>query len=177
MSGRKGRYAEGTTTSVDDSIAEIRRLLDRFEAEAFITGYTTLPDGRRQHSVMFERKGQRVRLGIIMPQERERDIMYDGAGRWRDDARRRAAMEREVLRRWRVLVLQIKNRLVTIDELERAGQPDAFRREFLPETVLPNNATVAEWADEQGIATFAQRMPPLLPGASLALPAPRGEGS
>ncbi|MDP9371225.1 MAG: hypothetical protein M3Q65_01950 [Chloroflexota bacterium] len=179
MSGRKGRYAEGTTTPVGASVAEIERLLERFNAETFVQGYTTLPDGRRQHNVMFEVAGQRMKLGVPLPDPQAREFVYQVRPSWqrRTPEQAKERYEAEVRRRWRVLVLVVKSKLVAVEELEGAGygRDEAFRQQFLPETVMGDGRTLAEVVEEQ-LPAIRRGLPPLLPGAALALPEPQGGG-
>ena len=82
------RYAEGTTVSVDRSIAEIRKEVSRFGASEFAQFHS-----ESKAAIGFALEGWQVRFEIALE----------------DD-------ERENRRRWRCLVQTIKSKLITVRE-------------------------------------------------------------
>lgn len=134
------RYAEGTVVPIDRSKAEIERLLSRYGATAFCSGWV---EGRA--TIMFEAKGRRIRFELPMPDQK----LFRGD--------KLAAEQR---RRWRCLVLSIKSKLETVE----TGIA-SFEEEFLAHIVVPGtDETFAEWAGPQLAAAYERglRMPPLL---------------
>jgi hypothetical protein len=160
------RYASETTVPAERSEAEIRALAKRYGVTGFVSGW----HGAR-HVVDFELRGYHVRFKLDLPRYEDTSV-YDSTGKRRlPEAQRTAAYEQDVRRRWRFLVLQVKAAFEAVMEY---GEP--VERAFLPYLVLPNNATVEEWAIPQIEEAYrTKRMPPLLPGAEttpvIALPA------
>jgi hypothetical protein len=75
---------------------------------------------------------------------------------------REKVYEQACRQRWRALLLIVKAKL----EAVTAGI-STVEREFLPDVVLPNGATVGEWVGPQIATVYARHeMPALLPGGS-----------
>lgn len=129
-------YAKGTDVPVSRSRDEIERTLRRYGAEAF--GYAG--DGTTA-MVEFTTLDRRVRLFIPMPEGRLTAVQYD----------------REVRRRWRVLLLTVKAKLEAIE-----SGISTFDDEFLAHLVLPTGRTVGEWLLPQ--LDRGAGVPELLPG-------------
>jgi hypothetical protein len=136
-------YAARTTVPVDRSRAEIERTLERYGADAF--SFTKTPEGA---SIGFRMRGRLLKIRIPMPPP-ERTAT---AQRVRDQ---------EIRRRYRVLLLQLKATLESVD----AGVVD-FDQAFLGFLILPDGRSYSEFAQpeiEQAYSTG--RMPLALPGA------------
>jgi hypothetical protein len=103
------RYAEGTVVAVAKTQLEIERLVRKFGAEAFASGWET-----RSASISFTMKGRMVRFQLALPTERTRE-----------------KQEREDRRRWRCLLLAIKAKL----EVVETGIA-SFDEEFLAHVVV-----------------------------------------
>jgi hypothetical protein len=151
-------YASNTNVSTDSSRAEIERTLRRYKATAFAYGWTDTAA-----TVMFEIAGRRIRFVLPMPDPNDPRFTMTPSGKQR---RSPEAAEREweqaQRQRWRALALVIKAKLEAVE----AGI-STVEAEFLSNVMLPNGATVGEWAAPQlAIAYEQSTMPALMPGAS-----------
>jgi hypothetical protein len=139
------RYAERTAVPVDRSKAEIERLLTRYGATSFASGWTA-----GKATLLFEAHGRRLRFDVPMPDASEH--------------RSTARYEQECRRRWRCLALVIKAKL----EAVQTGIV-TFEEEFLAHIIIPGEGeTFATWAAPQIAAAYERgtRLPPLLGAAS-----------
>jgi hypothetical protein len=137
----KRLYAEGTSVPIDRSKAEIERLLTRYGATSFASGWSN-----DVATLLFEAKGRRIRFELPMPD----------AKRWPHEERR----AQESRRRWRCLALVIKAKLEAVE----SGLVE-FEEEFLAHIVLPGTKeTFGTWAAPQIAAAYERGagMPPLL---------------
>jgi hypothetical protein len=147
-------YAARTDVTVDRSIAEIERMLNRYGCEAYARGWQDTPEGRRE-ILTFEANARRIRMTVTIP-----PISFfsrSSNGRVRPQAGTLAAWEQERRRRWRVLALVIKAKLEAV-----ASGVVTFEDEFLAYTVLPNTVTMGDWY-RQELDQLHGGMPPLLP--------------
>lgn len=126
-------YAEGTTVAPERSQMEIAGLIRKYGAGSFATGW----DGPRA-LVEFIAHDRRIRFVLELPTDPNMFKMTP-AKRQRTPTQARDAMEAEVRRRWRALMLAIKAKL----EVVETGI-STFEAEFLPHTVMPDGRTVAE---------------------------------
>ncbi len=151
------QYASRTQVSSDASRAEIERILRRYGATEFAYGWDS-----RQAVIMFALVNRRVRFTLPMPDPAERRFTHTPSrGQLRDTAAREREFEQAIRQRWRALALVIKAKLEAVE-----SGITTVEREFLAYIVLPNGATVAEWAAPQlEIAYDRHEMPALLPGA------------
>ena len=148
------KYAEGTDVSVARSRAELEALLQKHGA----TSVGILRDDSGV-LVVFEMKGRRIKQTIVNP-DPEDFKLTPGIERRRTAEQVRAAMDNELRRRWRALMLILKAKL----ELVASGG-SSFEVEFLASTMLPNGDTVADAMlprIEQAYKT--NTMPPLMLG-------------
>lgn len=144
-------YAEGTDVPVERSKAEIERLLTRYGASRFISGWD-----QDQATIAFEAHDRRVRFRVTMPELA--DFAMAGERR-RNQEQQRSALAAETRRRWRSLCLVIKAKLEAV-----ASGVSTFEEEFLAHVVLPNNETIGDWlAPQIAVAYASKKMPPLLP--------------
>lgn len=111
-----GRYAANTTVSVERSLAELRRVLNRYGCEGF--GY--IDEGGRTVVAFTLRQGD-LRLPL------------------RFDLEAPEGDAKELRRRWRCLILIVKAKLEAIEN--EVADP---YRELGPYLVLPNGSTVGE---------------------------------
>lgn len=165
------RYAEGTIVSVERSMEEIRRSLQRYGADSF--GYLDEP-GRA--TVGFRVHGKMVRFIVPLPDRKDRKFTHTPErGTKRSDKQAEAAYDGEVRRRWRALALVVKAKLEAVE-----SGIVTFDQEFFAHFVLPNGFTVWESAGEETIRAIERQEMPALgmfgAGGVAALPAP-GEGS
>jgi hypothetical protein len=152
------RFAEGTEVSVEKSRDELERLVNRRGATGFVYGR----DGG-VWTIAWRMHGRHVRYRVVSPSLDEME--YSPGGRWRPEREREKAVDAEVRRRWRALLLIVKAKL----ELVASGDAD-FGEEFLAQTLLPDNTTVGEWIAPQIDRAYEEgRMPALVPGSQPAL--------
>jgi len=156
------RYAERTEVGSDRSRAEIERTLRRYGATAFAYGW-----GEQVATVMFEIAGRRMLFRLTMPDPNSREFTRTpGKGLVRTPEAAAAAWEQAGRQRWRALSLVIKAKLEAV-----AAGITTVEQEFLAHIVLPNGATVGEWARPQlAIAYERGQMPALMPGSAGAPP-------
>lgn len=145
-------YAEQTTVSVEKSRAEIERLLTKYGASRFVSGWD-----QRGATIAFEVSSRMVRFQLPMPNLEDFAVSSGGRRRHNEKAKVQAC-EQEQRRRWRALALVIKAKLEAVET-----KIVTFEDEFLAHIVLPNNTTVAEWIGPQLMKAFeSKKMPPLL---------------
>lgn len=141
-SGKRARYAEGTSVSADRSLLEIRGYMKRWGGEGFM--HMEDPD-TGDVRIGFRLNGALYRFPLPMP--RRKDYRYD------------STFEAEVRRRWRVLAAFTKAQLFGIEEGLIAPE-----KALLPFRVLPGGSTLAELMDEGHL----DRMLALPPGEKTA---------
>ena len=153
-----GRFAEGTSVSVERSRAEIERELTKYGATSFASGW----DGSKA-MIGFELEGRRIRFVLPLPDRQAPEF-------WRTPGRRRQrtsdeafkAWEQACRQRWRALALAVKAKLEAV-----ASGISTFEEEFLSRIVIPGDPqgrTVGEWARPAlGEAYAGKPLPPLLP--------------
>ena len=109
--------------------------------------------------IMFEAENRRVRFVLPLP-DRSR-FAKTPTGRTRTESSTNEAYEKAIRQRWRALLLVTKAKLEAVD----AGI-STFEEEFMAHIMLPNGATIAEWAGPQIEAAYElNQMPALMPGA------------
>jgi hypothetical protein len=150
-----GTYANKTEVNSERSRSEIERTLKRYGATAFMYGTRD-----NLAAVQFEVKGRRILFRLELPDPADRTFTYSSTGRVkRTQSAAHDAWEQACRQRWRALALVIKAKLEAVE----AGI-SSFELEFLPYTVLPNGATVGDWALPQIERALASGvMPPMLP--------------
>lgn len=153
------RFAEGTEVSVEKSRDELERLVNRHGATGFVYGR----EGG-VWTIVWRMQGRHIRYRVATPSTAEME--YSPGGRWRPERERQRAVDAEVRRRWRALLLIVKAKL----ELVASGDAD-FDDEFLAQTLLPDNSTVGEWISPQIDQAYESgAMPALVPGSRPSLP-------
>lgn len=150
-------YATGTNVPADRSRAEIEKMMIRFGADQFVSGWS----GTERAMVGFRIHNRMVRIYLPMPDRKDPMIALTPSGRERSDGQVEEEYDRETRRRWRSLVLVIKAKLSAIED-----GISTVEREFLADVVLPNGSTMGEWAGPQISEMYeGGRMPELLPGS------------
>lgn len=152
-------YAEKTTVSVERSRAEIEATVRKYGGDRFCSLWL---DDQTQ-AIGFRIKGYWVRFDLKMPTEAEERVSRTATGLRRSEVGRKAALDAEERRRWRVLLLRIKARL---EEVTDYGVP--VRDAFMANLVLPAGETVSEKigvliTEEAGDTAGAPTLP--LPGS------------
>jgi hypothetical protein len=145
------RYAQNTTVAPDRSRAEIEKILSRYGATRFASGWD-----RDCATLAFEANGRRVRFVLKLPKVEE--FERTERGRKRAKGASLVALKAEERRRWRALALVVKAKLEAV-----STGVSTFDDEFLAHFVLPNGETVGQWAAPQLAHAFdSKKMPPLL---------------
>lgn len=153
-------FAAATKVEVTKTKSDIEKLLKKYGAGGFITGW----HGDRE-ALTFELQGRRYRYEFAVITEET--VKYDKNGRERNagnlTARSLTATVEQAQRtRWRELLLGIKAKLVMVD----AGIT-TLEEEFLSHVVLVNNQTVSQWIHPFLREAYAGgEMPPMIPGVS-----------
>lgn len=149
-------YAKDTTVSVEKSKAEIEKLVSKYEATQFISGW----NGDKA-VIGFSMKDRQVRFFLPLPDKKDKKFTLDRHGYTRATGPAERAWEQEVRSRWRALFLVIKAKLEAVE----SGITN-FEEEFLAHIVLPDGSTVGNWVEPQLEEIYSGRnMPALLPGA------------
>lgn len=134
-------YAARTEVSVDKTKAEIEKLLARYGATSFASGWS--PEGA---TIVFEAKARRIRFELPMPKQET----FRSVKKW----------EQEQRRRWRCLALMVKSKLEAVE-----SGIVSFEEEFLAHIVVPGRGeTFGQWVRPQLAEAYAggKAMPPLL---------------
>ena len=148
-------YAADTSVSPEKSRAEIERLVTKYGATKFVSGWEEVGA-----AVLFEMRGRRVRFTIPMPNPKDRKFTHDRY-HLRTPADQKRRVDQATRTAWRALLLVIKAKLEAVE----AGIA-VFESEFLAHIVLPGTGqTFGEWAIPQIARAYeeAGAMPPMLP--------------
>jgi hypothetical protein len=157
-------YAQGTEVPADRSRAEIEKMLARFGADQFISGW----EKDRVAMIGFRVHGRMVRIALPMPDPSDPLIRLTPAGRVRKPLQQKDAYAKEERRRWRSLVLVIKAKLAAVED-----GISTIEREFLADVLLPDGTTLASWVAPQIERAYATaEMPTMLPALGVG-----GEGA
>jgi hypothetical protein len=132
------RYAASTKVPVDRTKAEIEKVLTRYGADQFISGWE---HGRAM--LGFRIQNRMVRFELVLPEA---------------NPRRQTQIDQETRQRWRALLLVIKAKLEAV-----ASDITTLEQEFLAHIVMPNNKTVGQVLIPQIAAAYETgKMPRLL---------------
>jgi len=157
-------YASGTQVEVEQSRAEIERVICRYGADQYIAGFQ-----EGEAIVLFRRGGKHVKFVLPLPSINSREVTHTPAGKKRMQSQLPKALRDETKRRWRALLLLVKAKLEAV-----ASGITEFEDEFLAHIVLPSGQSVSKWLRPQIDQAYESgRMPSNL----LALPAPSSDES
>ena len=149
------KYAETTSVSVERSKAEIEKILQRYGANQFISGWD-------QHAayIGFRMCERQVKFVLPLPAKNAEEFAYTpGRRRQRDSNQTLKAWEQGCRQRWRALSLVIKAKLEAVE----SGITE-FDDEFLAHIVLPDGQTAGEFLKPQIEQAYLKgKMPKLLP--------------
>ncbi len=148
------RYAASTEVAAERSRVDLERLLRRYGADQFVTGW------ERGRAVLgFRLAGHAVRIEVPMPTEA--DAERTETGKLRNAGARDAALRQLERQRWRALLLLTQAKLEAVElGLETLEQA------FLSHLVLPDQRTVSEALAGQVEQWIKDgQVPRLLPGA------------
>lgn len=149
------RFAEQTTVSSEASRAEIERILRRYGAGKFMSGWDD------DHAyIAFEMHARRIRFILPLPDPESSEFkLTPGGKRERDRAGQMKAWEQGCRSRWRALALVIKAKLEAVE-----SGITCFEDEFLAHIVLPDNTTVGDNVRPRIVEAYQSgKMLPLLP--------------
>lgn len=151
------RFAKDTTVSVSNSKAEIERILERYGADQFMSGWT-----QDKAVIGFTMQGRQIRFILPMPPKDDKDFTHHSRGRRTPDAAHKA-WEQACRQRWRALALVIKAKLEAVE-----SGISMFEDEFMASIVMPDGRTVSEHARPMIAHAYENPgdMQPLLPDYS-----------
>lgn len=136
-------YAEKTSVSINQSQAEIKKILTKYKADGFAYG-----ENLGVSIVMFEMAGRRIKFLLPMP-PRPKEFATQASIKTYDQICRT---------RWRCLVLAIKAKLECVE-----SGITTLEQEFMAHIMLPNGATVGQVMVGQIESAYkSNKMPPLL---------------
>ncbi|MEN6370510.1 MAG: hypothetical protein ABFD64_00715 [Armatimonadota bacterium] len=154
MSTKKPRYAEGTDVPVEKSRNEIEKILISRDADQRIFG-----EDEQGARVMFRLHGRMYKFDIVYPSRSDRSIACDSRGYALTKDRVAARYQKEIQRRWRVLLISLKARFEIID-----SEAATVDQEFMAYTMLPDGSTVGEHIEPSiEYAYQTGQIPELLP--------------
>ncbi len=151
-------YAAKTEVPSEKTRAEIERLVTKYGATRFMSGWEDL-----SAAVLFEMSGRRVRFSLPMPDPSDRKYTHVGDSAWAQERSKEAVrklVDQATRSAWRCLLLVIKAKLEAVE-----SGITTFEDEFLAHLVLPNGQTVGEWAIPMIAEAYENglKMPPMLP--------------
>lgn len=140
-----GKYAEGTEVPVERSKAEVERILSKYGADQFASGWA-----KNIAVISFRMKNRYIRIEMPLPVHDTKSKNYNTTDK----------VARESRRRWRSIVLYIKAKLDSVE-----SEIVSFEEAFMAHIVLPNRQTVGQFMQPQIEAAYAGgQMPLMLPG-------------
>ncbi|MCM0001445.1 MAG: hypothetical protein NBV68_18900 [Erythrobacter sp.] len=129
------RYAKDTSVSVSNSKAEIERILERYGASQFMSGWDA-----EKAMLAFGMQGRQVRFVLPMPSRSEKRFTHHSRGVRTPEAAQKE-WEQACRQRWRALALVVKAKLEAVE----VGISE-FEDEFLANIVMPDGLTVGQQA-------------------------------
>jgi hypothetical protein len=127
------RYAQETTVPVDRSKAEIERLVQRYGATEFATGWRA-----SRAVIQFQMRDCYVRFLLPLPDKSKFNKTPSGR-RTRSESDTLKAWEQGCRQRWRALALTIKAKLESVE-----SGIEEFEVAFMGQVVMPDGRTVSE---------------------------------
>lgn len=150
------RYAADTSVSVSNSKAEIERIIERYGATGFMSGWSA-----DQAMIAFAMNQRQIRFVLTMPARDDKDFTHHSKGSRTAEAAFKA-WEQACRQRWRALALVIKAKLEAVE-----SGISVFDDEFMANIVMPNGRTVSEEVRPRIAHAYETgSMPPLLPDYS-----------
>lgn len=129
------KYAQHTQVSSERSKAEIERLLTRYGATAFASGWQ-----HDQAVIQFVMQDRRLKFLLPLPAKDQKAFTMSKRGA-RSPELAYQFWEQAGRQRWRALALVIKAKLEAVE-----ASIATFEEEFMAHIVMPNGKTVAEMA-------------------------------
>ena len=154
------RYAANTEVTASASKAEIERIVERYGATGFMSGWTA------NHAVIaFAMNDRQVRFILPLPDKQADEFtsyMRGSVQYQREEAAAAKLWEQACRQRWRALALVIKAKLEAVE-----SNISTFEDEFMASIVMPNGRTVSEEVRPRIAQAYASgEMPALLPDYS-----------
>jgi hypothetical protein len=132
-------YAASTTVPIERSKAEIERMVCKYGAQGFVSGWSD--DGRA--AIEFAANDRRLRFTVSAPDPRAKEFTHrkhnSGKEIERPEAEAHRLWEQACRSLWRALCLCIKAKLEAVE-----SGITTFETEFMPYTVLPGGKTAME---------------------------------
>lgn len=155
-----GRYAATTTVPVEQSRAEVEKVLTRWGATSFAYGWD-----QNRSLIEFTTHNRRVRFVLPLPDPKDPEFTEYRRGDWGAVQRRtpdsaRKLWEQACRQRWRALVLVIKAKLEAVE----VGISE-FESEFLANIVTFDGRTIGQVLVPQLDSVVATGPLELLPGS------------
>lgn len=148
------RFAQDTRVTVENSRAEIERMINRYGATQ--TAFFNAAD---RSAIVFECHGRRIMFTIPLPARDDHRFALDGNNRRRTPQKRQAVWEQACRQRWRAMALVIKAKLEAVE-----SGIVSFEDEFLAHIVMPDCKTVSSHVTPGISAAYdTGTMVPLLP--------------
>jgi len=148
------RYAQHTSVSSEKSKAEIERLLTRYGATSFASGWQN-----DQAVIQFHMKERRIKFVLPLPSKSAKAFTQSKRGA-RHEEMAYKLWEQATRQRWRALALVVKAKM----EAVQSGISE-FQDEFMAHIVLPDGRTVSEHAAPMIAAAYKSgKVQALLPG-------------
>ncbi|OYW47628.1 MAG: hypothetical protein B7X92_10360 [Novosphingobium sp. 17-62-9] len=150
------KFAQNTSVSVGSSKAEIERIVERYGASQFLSGWT------EGHAVIgFYMADRQVKFILPLPSRDEKRFTHHSRGVRTPEAAAKE-WEQACRQRWRALALVIKAKLEAVE-----SGISVFDDEFMANIVMPNQRTVSQEVRPLIANAYATRiMPALLPDYS-----------
>lgn len=150
------RYAADTSVSVSSSKAEIERIIERYGATGFMSGWTA-----EQAMIAFAMRDRQIRFILTMPPRDDKQFTHHSKGLRTTEAAFKA-WEQACRQRWRALALVIKAKLEAVE-----SGISVFDDEFMANIVMPDGRSVSEHVRPRITSAYETGdMPPLLPDYS-----------
>lgn len=125
-------YAEGTSVPIDRSKTEIERILTKYGADQYSSGWA---EGRAV--IMFRMKDRFIRIDMPLP-------INGKAKNKKGHILSKSSVESEIRRRWRCMVLYVKAKLESVE-----SEIVTFEDAFMAHIVLPDRQTVSQFMSQQ----------------------------
>lgn len=147
-------YANQTSVSVEKSRAEIEKLLQRYGADQFVSGWSG-----STAAIGFVLSRRSIRFTLPLPARDDPAFRYTPARRYlRNEQEREKAWEQACRSRWRALLLVIKAKLEAVE----CGI-STIEDEFLAWTVIPGTGcTVSQQIGSELTRSIESGEPPRL---------------
>ena len=129
------KYAQHTSVSSERSKAEIERLLTRYGATSFASGWQN-----DQAVIQFHMCERRIKFVLPLPSKEAKEYTESKRGA-RNETMAYKLWEQATRQRWRALALVVKAKLEAVE-----AEIATFEEEFMAHVVLPNGKTVGEMA-------------------------------